>query len=64
MFFVKVELTDEAIINIGINGDNVFTYCPDCRKEHPVDIYEVFHESVCDEATSVVCDECFQKRRE
>lgn len=61
MFYVKHE-TEEMMVKVEINDENVFTTCPTCGKEQQVDLYEVFKgEDVDLFGTSVWCGECSAK---
>ena len=60
MFYVRERIGDAVEVSVEINDENVFTRCPRCGKEVPVDLAELFH---CDEdsdlyGTGVFCDEC------
>ena len=64
MFYVKTKISDEATINTEITGENVFTICPLCGKEHAVgDISELFGKGDFDlYSTAVYCRECAENR--
>ncbi len=48
---------------LNIHEDNVYTICPDCGKEHVVDLHEQFAESDFDlYGTAVYCPECAKRR--
>lgn len=45
--------------NLEITEENVFTCCPVCGKEFPVDISGLFQDGEADlYATSIYCPEC------
>ena len=63
MLYVKAK-TDEAEIKVVITDENVYTVCPDCGKEHMVDIIDLCENGDFDlYGTSVYCPECGKKRR-
>lgn len=46
-----------------IEGDNVFTICPECGREHPVDLQEILEGGGTDlYSTGVYCDACSARR--
>ena len=58
MFYVKAEISNGITIKAEI-ADNVFTLCPKCGQEHPVDLSEIFHDGDVDlYITQVFCAEC------
>ena len=63
MYYVKSKLADGCEINIDITDENVFTRCPNCGAEIPIDIVE---ESQIDGfdlcGTVCYCHECSVKR--
>lgn len=63
MLYVKAK-TDEAEIKVVITDENVYTVCPDCGKEHAVDIVDLCGSEDFDlYGTSVYCHGCGEKRR-
>ena len=61
MFYVKTEIAEGVTIRAEITGENVFTACPECGREHQVDLAAIVEFDLC--GTVVYCDEC-SKRRE
>ena len=46
-----------------IEGDNVFTICPECGREHAVDLQEILEGGSADlYGTTVYCEECSARR--
>ena len=46
-----------------IEGDNVFTICPECGREHAVDLQEILEGGSADlYGTAVYCEECSARR--
>ena len=64
MFYVKTKINDETEINTEITDENTFTRCPECGKEHAIDLSELFSSTSADlYGTVVYCSECSAKRR-
>ncbi len=61
MFYVKTEIAEGVTIRAGITDENVFTTCPECGREHQVDLATIEELDLC--GTVVYCGEC-SKRRE
>lgn len=61
MFYVKAHLNDETVLHITLTDENVFTVCPECGKEHQVDISEMFEAEGFDLWCNVYCLECSKK---
>ena len=59
MFFVKTKIGN-VTISAEVTGENVFTVCPDCQREHEVDLQEIL--SIWDWDTNVYCDQCTKIR--
>ena len=59
MFYVK-----SGGKKIEVLHDNVFTVCPDCGKEHTVDLADIMK---CEDSdlylTNVCCEKCTARRR-
>lgn len=50
--------------NLEIREDNVCTYCPQCGKEHAVDLQEILSSGETDlYGTAVYCSACSEKRK-
>ena len=46
-----------------IEGDNVYTICPECGREHAVDLQEILEGGSADlYGTAVYCEECSARR--
>ena len=41
MYYVKTRINDELEVKIDLTGDNIFTTCPECGAEFPIDIIEM-----------------------
>lgn len=64
MFYVKTKINDETTITTEINDENVFSCCPECGREHFVDLSEILKGSDADlYSTAVFCSECFAKAK-
>lgn len=62
MFYIKHE-SDGVTVKAEITGENVFTICPECGREHAVDLSELFKGGGADlYSTAVYCPECSAKR--
>lgn len=58
MFYVKHE-SDEVLVKVEINDENVFTVCPNCGTEHQVDLCDVFKDGDIDLfGAQVFCAKC------
>lgn len=44
MYYVKLEIADGITIRAKITDENVFTVCPNCGTEHPVDLADIVDE--------------------
>ena len=65
MFYFKTKLANGKVVKIDITDENVFTRCPDCGRELPVDLVEVFSDGEGDLfSTSIICSACTKKRAE
>ena len=63
MFYVKEQRLNGGIVKIEITDENVFTRCPDCKRELSVDLVELFSDSDGDLfSTRVVCSACTKKK--
>lgn len=60
MYYVKSKLADGCEINVEITDENVFTRCPNCGAEIPIDIVEVIRNEDFDLfGTAIYCnDKC------
>lgn len=46
-----------------IEGDNVYTICPECGREHAIDLQEILEGGSADlYGTAVYCEECSARR--
>lgn len=64
MFYVKSKINEESEIHIDITDENVFTRCPGCGAEIPVDIVEgIRNEDLDLFGTAIYCHECTVIRR-
>jgi len=65
MFYIKRRQPCGKTIPIEITDENVFTRCPECGRELPVDLAELFADGEGDLcAASVLCSRCTAKRAE
>ena len=65
MFYLKTKLANGKVIKTDITDENVFTRCPDCGRELPIDLVEVFSDGEGDLfSTNIVCSTCTRKRIE
>jgi hypothetical protein len=64
MFFVKTRQQSGKVVRTVITDENVFTDCPECGSELPVDLVELFADCECDFfSTRVYCASCSKNRR-
>lgn len=62
MFYVKTKINDETTITTELTDENVFTHCPKCGTEFPVDLVEILGDGNSDLfGTAVYCAECSTK---
>ena len=53
-----------SLVILPIEDDNVFTHCPDCGREHAVDLVEIASGGDFDlYGSAVCCEDCTRKRR-
>jgi hypothetical protein len=65
MFYLKTKLANGKVVKTDITDENLFTRCPDCGRELPVDLVEVFSDGEGDLfSTSIICSTCTKKRAE
>lgn len=65
MFYLKTKLANGKVIKTDITDENVFTRCPDCGRELPIDLVEVFSDGEGDLfSTSIICSTCTRIRTE
>lgn len=58
MFYMKHKGT-----KLEIRDDNVYTICPECGKEHHVDLHDILSAEHADlYSTSVYCYDCSERR--
>ena len=59
MFYIKTKQYCGKTINIEITDENVFTRCPGCGREMPVDLAEIFADAEGDLfSTKIFCAAC------
>lgn len=64
MFYIKSKQQSGKTVKTEITDENVFTRCPECGRELPVDLAEVFADGEGDLfSTSIVCSACVKKRK-
>lgn len=65
MFYIKSKQQSGKTVTIEITDENVFTRCPECGRELPVDLAEVFGDGEGDLfSTSIICSACTKKRQQ
>ena len=63
MFYIKTRLNEGTTLKSEITDENVFTICPECGKEHAVDLSEIFKGGDADfYSTQSYCPECSARR--
>lgn len=63
MFYIKTKSASGKTVKTEITDENVFTLCPECGRELPVDLAEVFSDGEGDLfSTSIICSACTKKR--
>lgn len=66
MIFIKAKITDDVEIRVDLYGDEFGSYCPQCGREHDLDIETV--ASIINDggdlgSTDIFCQECTRSRR-
>lgn len=65
MFYIKTVQPSDRSVTTDITDENVFTRCPECGREMPIDLAEVFSDGEGDLfSTSILCAACTKKRTE
>ena len=65
MFYIKTKQYCGKTTTTEITDENVFTRCPECGREMPVDLAEIFADCEGDLfSTQVVCAACTKKSAE
>ncbi|GHU53456.1 hypothetical protein FACS1894132_05660 [Clostridia bacterium] len=63
MFYTKTKLPTGRTVKTEITDENVFTKCPECGCELPVDLAEILSDGESDLfSTSIICSRCTAKR--
>ena len=63
MFYLKTKLANGKVVKTDITDENVFTCCPECGRELPIDLVEVFADGEGDLfTTSIICSACTKNR--
>ena len=63
MFYLKTQMPNGGVVKTEITDENVYTRCPDCGRELPVDLVEVFSDGKGDlYSTSIICSACTKQR--
>lgn len=63
-YYVKGTTEAGEPVILPIEDDNVFTHCPDCGREHAVDLVEIASGGDFDlYGSAVYCEDCTRKRR-
>lgn len=64
-YYVKGTTKAGEPVTLSIEDDNVFTHCPDCGKEHAVDLMGIASSGGFDlYGSSVFCEACTKNRQE
>ena len=62
MFYIKTKQHSGKMVSTEITDENVFTRCPECGREMPVDLAEIFADGEGDLfSTQVVCAACAKR---
>ena len=65
MFYLKTKMPNGEVVKTEITDENVYTRCPDCGRELPVDLVEIFSDGKGDlYSTNIICSACTKKRAE
>ena len=63
MFYLKTQMPNGGVVKTEITDENVYTRCPDCGRELPVDLVEIFSDGKGDlYSTSIICSACTKHR--
>ena len=64
MFYIKIRTANGTVIKTDITDKNVFTCCPKCGKELPVDLAEFFSDGEGDLFSSgIICSACAKEHK-
>lgn len=64
-YYVKGTTEAGEPVTLSIDSDNVFTHCPDCGREHTIDLVEIAREEAFDfYGSAVCCEDCTRKREQ
>jgi|GEM_PF-190859 len=62
MFYLKTKMPNGEVVKTEITDENVYTRCPDCGRELPVDLVEIFSDGKGDlYSTNIICSACTNK---
>ena len=62
MFYLKTKMPNGEVVKTEITDENVYTRCPDCGRELPVDLVEIFSDGEGDlYSTNIICSACTKK---
>ena len=62
MFYIKTKQHSGKMVSTEITDENVFTRCPECGREMPVDLAEIFADGEGDLiSTQVLCAACAKR---
>ena len=65
MFYIKTKQHSGKMVSTEITDENVFTRCPECGREMPVDLAEIFADGEGDLfSTQVLCAACAKRSAE
>ena len=65
MFYIKTKQHSGKMVSTEITDENVFTRCPECGREMPVDLAEIFADGEGDLfSTQVLCAACTKRSAE
>ena len=63
MFYLKTQMPNGKVVKTEITDENVYTRCPDCGRELPVDLVEIFSDGKGDlYSTNIICSACTKQR--
>lgn len=63
MFYTKIAIGEGVTLRAELDSENIFTACPECGLEFPVDLVDILSGGNADlSSTAVYCHECSVKR--
>ncbi len=61
MLYTKIQLNDHMEVKVDLYEDQIFSTCPKCSKEEPVDtkmIIDILSDGGDFSGTSIYCEQC------